>query len=445
MHSMSREPGAHRLRQKSPRRGRTVLTSVASLAVALGGMVLASPVASAANSHGTLDIAAFLPFSGTNASYGPLGLSGCYPAVYDIDKAGGVLGHKLACTSVDDRGDPVDAVPAADGLVAHDGNVVAVFGPSSTTALATTPTLFRAHLPTFLMAGKPQYDHVTNPYEWRFTPPDAAEGWAEAAWAHQRKYTRAAAVFSTTSTSIGGATSAIAGFKKLGGKIVTSIKLTPGQPSYSTEAEKLATSHAQVIFFTSPFGTSATFLAELKQLMPALPPLYVVEVEEEPQWLNAVEGAIGTSFLSKDVAFETAVATTSTPGWKTFDKAITSDPQKVSDVSQYLHTSFTLSYYDAANLVALAMVKTGSTKPSRFNSAILGLTEPGGGKTIVHTFAAGEKALKAGKSIEYIGADGQLDVNKFHNVAGKFYALTQGAKPKRIGAVTQKLIDKAAL
>lgn len=426
--------------------GRTTLAALASLATAMGGITISSPAASAAaKSTGTLDIAAFLPFSGTNASYGPLGLSGCYPAVYAINKAGGVLGHKLACTSVDDRGDPVDAVPAADALVAHDANVVAVFGPSSTTALATTPTLLRAHLPTFLMAGNAQYDHVTNPYEWRFTPPDAAEGWAEAAWAHERGYKRAAAVFSTTSTSIGGATSAIAGFKKLGGKIVTSIKLTPGQPSYSTEAEQLATSHAQVIFFTSPFATSATFLAEVKQLMTTVPPLYVVEVEEEPQWLNAVGGAVGTSFLKKNVAFETAVATTATPGWKTFHAAIKNDPQKVADYTQYIRTSFTLSYYDAANLIALAMEKTHSTKPTKFNSAILGLTQPGPGKIVVHTFASGEKALKAGKAIDYIGADGALDVNKFHNVAGRFYALTQGAAPKRIGAVNQKLIDKAAL
>lgn len=419
----------------------------ASAGLVLGVAAGTGAVAGAASKapSGTLDIANFVPFSGTNASFGPLALSGCYPAAYAINKAGGVLGHKLSCTSVDDRGDPADAVPAANALVAHDGNVVAVFGPSSTTALATTPTLFSAHLPTFLMAGDAKYDHTTNAYMWRFTPPDAAEGWAMAAYAREKHFTKAASVFATTAQVVGGATSSTTGFKKLGGKVVANISITSGQPSYSTEAEQLANAHPQVIFLTAPASTAATFLGELKQLMGTLPPAYVSEVAEEPGWLSAVGGAIGATALSKDVAFETGSPSTSSPGWKAFHQAITKDPQKVSDISQYFQDPFTLSYYDAANLVALAMVQAKSTKPAVFDKHILAMTEPGSGKVVVHTFAAGERAIKAGKSIEYVGADGRLDVNKYHNVAGQFVALTEGNKPKRLGIVSQKLIDKAAL
>jgi ABC-type branched-subunit amino acid transport system substrate-binding protein len=428
-------------------RGRRAASVVASAGLALGVVAASGATAGAANksTNSTLDIAAFLPFSGTNASYGPLGLSGCYPAVYGINKTGGVLGHKLACTSVDDRGDPADAVPAANGLIAHDGNVVAVFGPSSTTALATTSTLFSAHLPTFLMTGDAKYDHTTNPYMWRFTPPDAATSWAKAAYAKERGITKAATVYSTTTVSEKSPTAAISGFKNLHGTIVAHILLTPGQPSYSTEAEQIANAHPQVIFYTAPASTSATFLAELKQLMGKLPPLYLNEAAEEPSWVSAVSGAVGATTLKSSVAFETASGTTSTVAWKTFHTDIMKDPQKVPDVKQYFQDPFTLSYYDAANLVALAMVKAGSTSPAKFDRAILSLTEPGKGKTVVQTFAQGEQAIKAGKQIEYVGADGRLDVNKFHNVAGVYDAVREGAHPTRLGVVDKKLVDKAAL
>ena len=126
--------------RRRPARTRHLAALVASAAV--GALILAACASnssggtgqdvSASSSGGTLNLVAFDPFSGSDASYGPLALSGCYPAVHLINAAGGVLGHQLACTSSDTRGDPQDAVPAANALVAHSGNDVAVLGPART-------------------------------------------------------------------------------------------------------------------------------------------------------------------------------------------------------------------------------------------------------------------------------------------------------------------------
>jgi ABC-type branched-subunit amino acid transport system substrate-binding protein len=67
--------------------------------------------------NGTLVIASFAPYSGPDASYGPEGASGAIAAMVDINAHGGVLGHKFVWANVDDRGDPADAVPAADKLI----------------------------------------------------------------------------------------------------------------------------------------------------------------------------------------------------------------------------------------------------------------------------------------------------------------------------------------
>jgi ABC-type branched-subunit amino acid transport system substrate-binding protein len=409
-----------------------------------GGTAQADSGSAGGSSGGTLNLVAFDPFSGSDASYGPLALSGCYPAVHLINAAGGVLGHKLNCTSVDTRGDPQDAVPAANALTAHSGNVVAVLGPSSDEILSTINILEQAQLPSFTMSGDSQFDQQTSQYFWRLVPPDADEGYAMAAWATKNGFTRAAAVFASGSQSQADGPSSKAGFKALGGTIVVNISLAPGQPSYSTEAAQVAAAHPQVMFYDAGAPESATFLAELKQQMGKLPPTYVVETEEEPGWIKAVTGAIGAGSLSSLTAFEAATPTSTQPGWQTFSQALSAVNSQVPEASQYLHDPFTLSYYDASNLVALAMLEAHSTKPADFNKYIMPLTQPGAGKTVVHDFAAGKKALAEGKQIQYVGALGPIALDKYHNIAAPFVALTEGSSPKQIGTVPTDLMIKAA-
>lgn len=422
---------------------------VASLAV--GALALAGCASNGGGgagagttSGGSLNLVAFDPFSGSDASYGPLALSGCYPAVHLINKAGGVLGHKLSCTSSDTRGDPQDAVPAANAVTAHGGSDVAILGPSSDEILSTIKIFENAHLPAFAMSGDSQFDQQTNPYFWRLVPPDADEGYAMASWAKKHGFTRAAAVFASGSQSQADGPASKSGFKALGGQIVADVTLTPGQPSYSTEAAKVAAAHPQVMFYDAGAPESATFLAELKQQMGTLPPTYVVETEEEPGWVKAVSGAIGSASLRSLTAFEAATPSTTQPGWQTFSKALKATKSQVSDYTQYLHDPFTLSYYDASNLVALAMLQAHSTAPSRFDSHIMGLTKPGTGKTVVHDFAAGKKALAAGKNVQYVGALGPISLDKYHNIAEPFVALTEGSNPKQIGRVPTNLMVAAA-
>lgn len=439
---------SHRKRMSGRGQRAVILAAGAATALTLAGCAATGSGSSNGPSSGnggagTVDIASFVPFSGADASYGDLALSGCYPAAYLINQAGGVLGHHISCTSSDTRGDPQDAVPAANALIAHSGSVAAVFGPSSDEVLSTESIFQQAQIPSFLMSGDAQYDHNTSQYMWRLVPPDADEGYAMAAWARQKGYTQAAAVFASGSGAQADGPAAISGFQHLGGKIVANVALTPGQPSYSTEAAQVANAHPQVIFYDADAQTSATFFAELKQLT-AIAPTYVVESEEEPGWISAVTGAIGSASLSSFTAFEAATPSTTNQGWKTFSQAIKNSPQKVPDLTQYLKDPFTLSYYDAANLVALAIVEAHSTKPSVFNSDIMGLTEAGPGKTVVYDFADGAKAIAAGKKIQYAGALGSLQLDKYHNIAADFIALTEGTQPKQVGTASTSLMIKAA-
>src|SRR5215467_3939871 len=120
------------------------------LAVLLTLAACGSHGSSSARTSGTgaLTFAVFNPFSGADASFGPEEIAGCIPAAAAIVKAGGILHHAtVTCLASDSRGDPADAIPAAEKLIATTSGLVGIIGPSSDEASATVPLFNRAKLP----------------------------------------------------------------------------------------------------------------------------------------------------------------------------------------------------------------------------------------------------------------------------------------------------------
>jgi ABC-type branched-subunit amino acid transport system substrate-binding protein len=133
----------------------------------------------------TLAVGEFNPFTGPDAAFGPEMVAGCIPAIRLINAGGGVLGHQMRCVQEDTRGDPADAVPAAQKMMATETSLVGVLGPSSDEALATAPLLNTGHVPMFGDTGQAAFDHTTDAYFWRITPADDVKGYAMALWAHK--------------------------------------------------------------------------------------------------------------------------------------------------------------------------------------------------------------------------------------------------------------------
>jgi len=122
---------------------------IIALSVSACGSGSGSSSPSSSGGGRTLNFVSFNPFSGPDANFGPEINSGCQSAVYQINKAGGVLGNKLNCVTVDTKGDPADAVPAATAMLATTSNLVGVLGPSSDEATATVPVIARSKIPMF--------------------------------------------------------------------------------------------------------------------------------------------------------------------------------------------------------------------------------------------------------------------------------------------------------
>lgn len=400
------------------------------LLVSCGATALLAACASAGSSGssgssgggtGALTIAVFNPFSGADASFGPEEMAGCTPAAKAIEQAGGILHHaKLICTAADSRGDPADAIPAAEKLLATTSGLVGVIGPSSDEASATVPLFNRASMPMFADTGQLIFDKTTDKYFYRITAPDDANGYAMALYAHKRGLNRAAFVFGTDISSQGARATAMKAFRKLGGTIVANEQLSLDQPSYRTEVQQVAAAKPDVIFTEADPQTSATFFAELKQLG-HLVPFIGTGGTIQPPWLKAVSGAIGAANMATYYTAAQPYAPTSGPAYQSWLTALKADKSQVAaPASQWYADPYAMSDWDSVNIMALAMEEAKSTTPAVYNPYIVKVTAASPGAVKVTTFAAGKRAIQAGKKVQYLGAVGPIVFDRYHNSPGGF-------------------------
>ena len=349
---------------------------------ALGAALALLSVAACGSSGGSsssasmLVVGEFNPFTGPDAAFGPEMNGGCVPAIRLINADGGVLGHHMSCVQEDTRGDPADAVPAAQKMMATETSLVGVLGPSSDEALATVPLLNTGHVPMFVDTGQAAFDHTTDAYFWRITPADDVKGYAMALWAHKAGYTRGAAVFGNDAGAQSDVPTLVRAFTKLGGTIVYNKPFALDQSSYRSEVESIIAAHPQVIFTEVDPQTGATFLSELQQLHGLLP-VIGTEVSLQAPWLKAVNGAIGAGSMARYFEGMQPYAPPSGPAWQTYNKAVLGSGSQVPKPSQWSSDPYSMTYYDGVNVMALAMLAAKSTNPAVFNSDVMKVTEPG--------------------------------------------------------------------
>lgn len=379
------------------------------------GTSAASSSSGGSSSGGALNIGVIYPFTGANADQGAVGMAGCLAGIGQVNAAGGVLGHHFACKPFDTKGDPADAVPAANQMMSS-ANPVMVIGASDD-AVATAPIVTGQHVVNFATIGDPHFDNQTNPFFYRLTPSDALQGVALGYWAAKHGLVHAAAVFTS---DLGAQTSVpplAAEYTRLGGKFTANVKLAPGQSSYRTEITQIISSHPDAIISEMDPQSSTTFLSEYKQLAGNLPLIIGTERTSNSDWIQAVLGGVGQAPFVKSIRAITPYIALSGPGYTMYKKQLLAE-SAVKDPGQYAGQPYAISDFDAVAIAALAMTMAHSTQPTSYNADIVKITNPGG--TVVHTYAQGLALLKAGKSIQYVGASGPLVLNKSHSVGRAF-------------------------
>lgn len=421
--------------------------------VAASGFAVALPAApagatnkahrSAKAAKGALNEAIVIAYTGPVSFEGAAADAGVYPAIDEINAAGGILGHKVNVVPVDTKGDPADAVPQVDKLIATTSHIIGVAGVGTASAPTIVPILNSAHLPMFAFAGEAAFDHSKYKYFWRLLPPDDAVGKAMDLYAHQEGYKKVALVFGTTTGAQSNLPGILAGMKPTHEKLVAKITVTPEQPSYRAEVEKLVAAHPQVILTEMDTATSVTFFSELKQLGHMLP-IIGTNTEVTSTWENAVRKALGTSTFNKDIRVLDTVAANKSPATAAYAKALKLAKSKVvAPWTGWVGNSHSQAAYDAVVVQALAMTASHSVTPKVYNNHIMTVTQKGSGKKVVYTYPNGVKLLKAGKKIQYVGAGGPINFDKWHNSFGNMEAVKINAKDNTVPVKT--IFEKAIL
>ena len=148
-------------------------------------------------------------------------------------------------------------------------------------------------------------------------------------------------------------------------------------------------------------------------------PVIGTDATIQPAWFTAMAGSIGTQALSQYFVAEQPYAPATRAGWQVYNKNLLASAS-VPKPAQWSTDSYAMTDYDAVIVMALAATAAKSTSPAVWNASIPAVTTASPGAVVVHSYADGVAALKAGKKIDYVGAAGVIDINQGHSSVGGF-------------------------
>ncbi len=355
-----------------------------------------------AGSYGVLSC-----FSGRLASLGQAMLQGSRVAQKAIDAAGGVMGNSVKLTQEDTQCDLADAVPATQKLLSN--SVSGVIGPETQEIAAVEPILKNSQIVDEFQGGDTSRDHQTDPFLFRDSPSDSQLGVAMALYAYQKDYRHAALLFYTdvaAQTLIAPVTKT---FQKLGGTIVSSVSVTPGQTSYVPEVQKVINSKPDVIFTQTDAPTAAVLYRDFKQSDNLAIPFVGTDVTGASEYLKAVTFPVAHDHLIS--VFGTSVSGKANDEFMSLFSSIFPGQQPLANANYA---------YDAVISLALAQAAAKSSDGTKVAAAMKKVTNPPG--TACFAYSTCKKLLAAGTKINYEGASGSLDYNQYNNVFGPYGA-----------------------
>jgi branched-chain amino acid transport system substrate-binding protein len=395
------------------RQSRVLVLSAAvvfSLAACGGG----SPSSSGKLPTGPVTMGVLSCFTGTLASLGQAMLQGSQIAQKAINDAGGILGQHLNLNHADTQCDEADSVPAVRQLLAA-SQVVGIIGPETQEINAVAPIVSSAKVPTQFQGGSTLFDTNTNQWLWRDSPSDSQLGVAMALYAYKKGYRNAALVFYSDIAAQTFPPPITKTFQKLGGKIVTSITIAPDQTDYKAQMQQVIAKNPDVIFTQTDAATAAVMFKNFRDLDGLAIPFVGTDVTGGDDYLKAITYQAAHDHLIS--VYGTSVSGAAADEFnKDFAAMFGATNQPLANANYA---------YDAVISQALAIDKANSIAGLDINAALGTVTSPPG--TQCYTYASCLALIKAGTKINYDGASGPLDYNKYHNTFGPYGAFQQDA------------------
>jgi ABC-type branched-subunit amino acid transport system substrate-binding protein len=349
-------------------------------------------------------------FTGRLASLGQAMAQGAKVAQSEVNAAGGVLGRKVQLVTGDTGCDVADGVTAVNQMLTK--SVSGVIGPETQEINGVEPILDSNHIVDEFQGGDTARDHQSDPYFFRDSPSDSQLGVAMALYAHQKGYKRAVMLFYSDPAAQTFLKPVSDTFTKLGGTILKTVIVTPDQTSYLSQVRQVLGTHPQVIFTQEDPPTAAVLFREFKQLGGQAIPWVGTDVTSGSDFLKAIGLQTAHSVLTS--VYGTSVTGAASGAFlhlfnKLYPSQATAGPLANANYA-----------YDSVISLALADDFAKTTNGTTVAHDMAKVTDPPG--TACFTYSSCLKLLKAGTKINYEGASGSLDYNKFNNTFGPYGA-----------------------
>lgn len=426
-----------------------VRPSVAAVVIGAMGLAASGLASSPAGaSQGTLKIAAVAPLTGATATLGKLMEGPCTGAVDVVNRAGGVLGHKLVCFPVNDLGDPADAVANVSKALATTSSIVGAVGLTSATAATEVPILNSAKVTMVSQNGLSEFSTHHYTYFWRMTPPDLDGGAALGLVGIRQGFKKVAIVIQNSTANTGTQAGVVTALKNHHVKIASNLVIPGDATSYDAIVNRIRNENPNGLIISADVQTTETLLSEYKSLNNGkVPPVVVPTGILGTGFFKSTKKLMGAHYLTHDVTLVGTYVNQSSSAFKLYANAVKNTSIGATEAEAILATQAIGTIYDGITVMSLAMDAAHSTTPSVYNKYMPKVTSARKGAVVVHTYAAGLKALKAGHQIQYVGVTGPVAFDNFHNSSGEFASFTYTAKgavntgkilgPKTISAVAK--------
>jgi ABC-type branched-subunit amino acid transport system substrate-binding protein len=408
-------------------------TGACAVAVVLGACASSNSGSGGGSGSGPITYGVLSCFTGRLASLGQAMIQGARVAASEINTAGGVLGRKVTLVTGDTGCDVADGVTATNQMLTK--TISGVIGPETQEINGVEPILDANKIVDEFQGGDTARDHQTDPLFFRDSPSDSQLGVAMALYAHLHHYTKAVMLFYSDPAAQTFLKPVSETFTKLGGTIVKTVIVTPDQTSYLSQVRSVIAVHPQVIFTQEDPPTAAVLFREFKQLGGQNIPWIGTDVTSGSDFLKAIGYPTAHAHLIS--VFGTSVTgAANTAFLSLFDKLYPS--QKAAGPLANANYA-----YDAVISLALADDYAKTTKGLTVAHDMTKVTNPPG--TACYTYASCMRLIKAGTKVNYQGASGDLDYNKYNNTFGPYGAFqsTPSGVEKQVYVMTATALAAA--
>jgi len=393
---------------------RKVLGTVAAVAAVSLTVGVAMPANAAGAADKTLNITSILPLTGALSFLYPPMEAGAALALADINKAGGVLGNKVTI-SWKDSGDGSNlavSTQSATAAIAAKTDVVLGAAASGVTRniinqitgagiVQISPSNTAPDLSTWKDSG----------FYFRTAPSDTLQGRIAANQILQDGAQTVSIIYQDTSYG-NGLTNVAKSVLSKAGATVNAVAFPENETNFDSIIAKVTATKPDAVLIVS--------YDEVKKAVPALKAagfpggnIYLVDG-------NTID------FSKESFASYLAGAQGTIPGFATsdaFKARLKAAYAKLHPGKVLADFTYAAESYDAVTLVALAAQAAGKATGAAIKKQLTAVSLAGAGKAKVTSFAAGLKALKAKKKINYDGFSGPIEFDANGDPTGAYIGI----------------------